>query len=80
MDKGRGQNNTLTGDQPHDDAEGKRREHAPVPKCLPIKKKMAGMRRRGTACDIPGKDTAGGGDGLSVGEKKSRLDTDQGGR
>ena len=34
------------------------KDDAPVPKCLPIKKTMCGILRKGTESDSPGKETA----------------------
>ena len=34
------------------------KDDAPVPKCLPIKKTMCGILRKGTDSDSPGKETA----------------------
>jgi len=37
---------------------GRDKDDAPVPKCLPIKKTMCGILRKGTDLDRPGKETA----------------------
>jgi len=45
---------------------GREKDGGPVPKCLPMKKTMCGILRKGMDAETPGKETAGEtvGDGL----------------